>query len=81
MGAVTRLVCQTSPITMLNMSREKSRFLSKPGSKLKIQFAVTGSYYPEMPEMLFDGIICPVSSFESMGSIQHKPATAAGVLR
>ena len=50
------------------LSRWKMR---QSGSKLKIQFAVTGSYYPEMPEMLFDGIICPVSSFESMGSIQH----------
>lgn len=50
------------------LSRWKVR---QRGSKLKIQFALTGSYYPEMPETLFDGIVCPVSSFESMGSIQH----------
>jgi len=50
------------------LSRWKVR---QSGSTIKIQFAVTGSYYPAMPQTLFDGLMCPVTSFESMGSIQH----------
>jgi hypothetical protein len=51
------------------LGRWKSR---EAGSKLKIKFAVAGSY-PSMPQILFEGLVCPATSFEAMGDgpIQH----------
>jgi hypothetical protein len=53
-----------------------SRILStwktrQSGSKMEIQIALTGNYLAAMPQVLFDGLLCPATKFESMGSIQH----------
>jgi hypothetical protein len=38
---------------------------------MEIQVALTGNHPAATPQVLFDGLLCPVTTFESMGSIRH----------